>query len=106
MVMGMERLIFLKKLLTMAADDLRGSYLLEFLVCISLLFAWPFIYSYIELTDEKMKNYHNPPFLYWLWFSAKDKLLFLDFYGGFLLEFRGLRVLNDALSVVFVILLE
>ena len=39
MVMGMERLIFLKKLLTMAADDLRGSSLLEFLVCISLLFA-------------------------------------------------------------------
>ena len=44
MVMGMERLIFLKKLLTIAADDLRGSYLLEFLLWISLLLAWLFIY--------------------------------------------------------------
>ena len=39
MVMGMERLIFLKKLLTMAAEDFLGSYRLEFLVCISLLLA-------------------------------------------------------------------
>lgn len=37
MVMGMDLLIFLKKLLTMVADDLRGSSRLEFLVCISLL---------------------------------------------------------------------
>lgn len=43
MVMGIERLIFLKKLLTIAADDLRGSSRLEFLTGISLLFEWFFI---------------------------------------------------------------
>lgn len=37
--MGMERLIFLKKLLTIVADDFRGSSLLEFFPFISLLFA-------------------------------------------------------------------
>ena len=45
--MGIDRLIFLKKLLTIVADDLRGSSLLEGLFAISLLFEKFFINNYI-----------------------------------------------------------
>ena len=51
MVIGMDLFIFLKKLLTIAAEDFLASSLLECLGCISLLFGCPFIYNYIELTD-------------------------------------------------------
>jgi hypothetical protein len=49
--MGMERFIFLKKVLTMESEDLRGSSRLLFLGGISLLLPWFFITIYIVLTD-------------------------------------------------------
>lgn len=43
-VIGIDLLIFLKKLLTMAAEDFRGSSLLDALLPISLLLLWLFIF--------------------------------------------------------------
>jgi hypothetical protein len=42
---GIEWLIFLMRLLTIAADDLRGSYRLLFLLWSSRLLAWLFIFN-------------------------------------------------------------